>query len=286
MNQPSFRDIEMLSAYLDGQLPQVDSSRLEPRIKADAELRSVYDDLRQTRTLLHKLPARRALRNFTLTPKMAGIRPPLPRAFPLFRLASAAAAFLLFFGFAANLFAPNVATYFAYDTSGAAGGGPGEQVPSIAAMAPAATEQPAPATDAAPSVMMATISDTPEATSAQDNTLAAPTEAMALPAPQAKINPNAQNSARSAVFEPQPPALPVPAAWLYGLLALAVISGGGALVVRTRTEQDWRKANAAEPMKPSARELLLLGLALLVVVLLAAGIYWMSTTAISALVAP
>ena len=278
MNQPSFRDVELLSAYLDGQLSQIDSSRLEARIKTDAELRSVYDDLRQTRTLLHKLPARRAPRNFMLTPKMAGIRPPLPRAFPLFRMASAIAAILLFFGFAANLFAPNLATQLAYDTSGAAGGGPGEQGPSIAAMAPLATEPPIPAGTQAPTVMMATITtDTPEATSQQDNTLAAPTVEAAVPAPQAKLNPNAENSAGSMLAsEPQLPALPVPAFWLYGLLGLTVLSGGTALVVRARVEQAWRKANALAPARLSAREWLLLGLALLIVVLLAAGIYWIS----------
>ena len=99
-------DAELLSAYLDSQLSKVDSAQLESRIKTDPELRSVYDELRQSRTVLRKLPARRAPRNFTLTPKMAGIKPPLPRAFPVFRLASVLAAVLFFVGYVINLSAP------------------------------------------------------------------------------------------------------------------------------------------------------------------------------------
>ena len=283
MNQPSFRDVEMLSAYLDGQLSQIDSSRVETRIKADVGLRSAYDDLRQTRSLLRRLPARRAPRNFTLTPKLAGIKPPLPRAFPFLRLASTVAAVLLFFGFAANIFSPGMAALqplaaqsFA-SGMGAPGKAPADEGPSIAAMAPPATQEPAAATQA-PSVMMATITtDTPEATSQQDNTLAAPTLEAAIPALQPKLDPNAQNSTRSMLApEPQPLTLPVPAVWLYGLLGLTVLSGGTALFVRARVEQAWRKANALAPAHLSTREWVLLGLALLVVLLLVAGIYWMS----------
>src|SRR6201999_2324225 len=106
MNQISPRDLEQLSAYLDGQLPQADSARLETRIKTDPELRSVYENLRQARSLLRQLPARRAPRNFRLTPKMAGVKPPLPRAFPVFRLASVLAGILFFLGYVVNLSAP------------------------------------------------------------------------------------------------------------------------------------------------------------------------------------
>ena len=204
MNQPSFRDVEMLSAYLDGQLSQVDSTRIETRIKVDPVLRSVYDDLRQSRALLHKLPARRAPRNFTLTPKMAGIKPPLPRSFPLFRLASALAAVLLFFSFTANLSVPVIATLRAAPLSVAygrgGGGGPGGQ-PSVA-MAPAAvpaTDTPAPveaAATQAPAAAALAPTDTPAAYQLQDNTLPAPTAEALVPGAQPKLNPNAQSGTR------------------------------------------------------------------------------------------
>ncbi len=102
MTTPSFHDVEQISALLDGQLSQQDVARLQMRIVADPELSSVYRQLSQTRTLLRKLPARRAPRNFTLTPKMAGVKAPAPRSFPLFRFASVFASLLLVLTFAAN----------------------------------------------------------------------------------------------------------------------------------------------------------------------------------------
>lgn len=106
MNAPSFRDVELLSTYLDGQLDPSDSARLETRLKADPELRAVLDDLRRSRGLLRKLPSRRAPRNFTLSPRMAGLKPPAPRAFGALRFATALATFLLVASVAVNALAP------------------------------------------------------------------------------------------------------------------------------------------------------------------------------------
>ena len=287
MNQPSFRDVEMLSAYLDGQLSQVDSTRLETRIKADPTLRSVYDDLRQSRSVLRKLPARRAPRNFTLTPKMAGLRPPLPQAFPFFRLAAAVSTILLFFSFAVNLSVPAVAgLHAAALPSGAYGyGGGGAPVagqPSIdAAVAPAATQAPAPAATQGPAAMAAAGTDTPQAVQRAATSLATATPDAFSPGAQPKVNPAAQNNNRVLDANPlltQPVTLPVRPLWLFGLLALALISGGAALLVNTTVEQNWRKANGLQPGRLTSRQWLLLGLAALVILLLAAGIYWMSTT--------
>src|SRR5215510_2569319 len=99
MNQ---RDLELLSSYLDGQLSPSDAARLESRLKTDTQLTSVLNDLRATRTLLRKLPARRAPRNFTLTRKMVGQNPSLPKAYPFFRFASALATLLFVFSFGLN----------------------------------------------------------------------------------------------------------------------------------------------------------------------------------------
>ena len=82
MTTPSSRDLEQLSAYLDGQLSQSSRTRLETRIQSDPALASALEELRQTRAFLRRTPQRRAPRNFTLTPGMAGIRPPVPRAGP------------------------------------------------------------------------------------------------------------------------------------------------------------------------------------------------------------
>lgn len=99
----SFRDVERLSAYLDGQLSRGETARLEARLAADPRLRAALEDLRQARAFLHRAPQRRAPRNFTLTPRMAGLRPPVPRGVPLLSWASALAALLFFCTFSGSL---------------------------------------------------------------------------------------------------------------------------------------------------------------------------------------
>ncbi len=150
-----FRDIEQLSAYLDGQLRPSDSVRLESRISADHELASVLSDLRSARNILRKLPARKAPRNFTLTRKMVGLKPPLPRTFSFFRFSTAFAAFLLMLTFAANSLLPRISfgagspmmAQEALGIGGGSGGGCDPCLPEMAAAAateaPVATEAPA-----------------------------------------------------------------------------------------------------------------------------------------------
>src|SRR5512143_3957344 len=104
------RDIELLSSYLDGQLSSSDATRLEARLLKDPELRSVLRDLRSARSVLRQLPMRKAPRNFTLTPQMVGKNPPLPRAYPAFRLTSVLATLLLFVSFGLNFLRPQLAT--------------------------------------------------------------------------------------------------------------------------------------------------------------------------------
>lgn len=135
----NFRDIENLSAYLDGQLSASDAAQLESRLKTDSELASVINDLRAARGILRKLPARKAPRNFTLTRQMVGLKPPLPRTYPLFRFATAFAAILFVMSFSVNLLSPFV-SFGAPAAAPAAfgyGGGGGDS----AMEAPAATEE-------------------------------------------------------------------------------------------------------------------------------------------------
>jgi anti-sigma factor RsiW len=103
MTTPSRRDLEQLSAYLDGQLSQSDRARLEIRIKSDAGLAAALEELRQTRAFLRRTPQRHAPRNFTLTPGMAGIRPPMPRLVPVLSWASAVAMLFFIFTLGAGL---------------------------------------------------------------------------------------------------------------------------------------------------------------------------------------
>jgi len=103
MTTPSDRDLERISASLDGQLSPEEAARLEQRLAADPQLRQTRDELLRTRSLLRRAPVRRAPRNFTLTPRMAGLRPPQPRLVPVFSWASAAAVLALLVTFAAPL---------------------------------------------------------------------------------------------------------------------------------------------------------------------------------------
>jgi len=104
--QTSFKDIKKLSAYLDKQLSKVEQTRLEARLAEQPDLQEILVELRQARTLLQKTPRQRVPRNFTLTPKMVGMRPPVPRSVPVFRLATITAAILLFISFTFNYLTP------------------------------------------------------------------------------------------------------------------------------------------------------------------------------------
>jgi len=138
MTAASFRDIKQLSAYLDGELSQAERARLESRIARDAGLSAALDELRTTRALLRHMPRRGAPHSFTLTPKMAGLRPPLPRAVPVLRFASVVAALLLFVSFAGNLLGPITMAAqapapqeLAPAYGGGVGGGPAETAPEV-----------------------------------------------------------------------------------------------------------------------------------------------------------
>ena len=102
----NFHDVELLSAYLDGRLSPSDSRQLESRLASDQNLQAVLDDLRTARGLLRNLPHRRVPRNFTLSPKMAGLKAPEPRVYPVFRFATVLATLLFIISFAVNGFAP------------------------------------------------------------------------------------------------------------------------------------------------------------------------------------
>lgn len=89
------RDLESLSAYLDGQLTAREHARLEARLEEDQNLQVSLEELRRTRAALRSLPIIRAPRNFTLTPEMVGVRKTLPRFYPTLRLSSVLAMLLL-----------------------------------------------------------------------------------------------------------------------------------------------------------------------------------------------
>jgi anti-sigma factor RsiW len=136
------RDIELLSGYLDGELKPSDSTKLELRLKIEPELASVLNDLRATRSLLRQLPLRKAPRNFTVTRKMVGQNPPLPRTYPVFRWATAVATLLFFVSIGINSFSSQMASQ---GVAFGVGGGGGSDTELFAEQAPAMEEPAAPA---------------------------------------------------------------------------------------------------------------------------------------------
>jgi hypothetical protein len=234
MSQPSIRDVEQLNAYLDGELDTTQRQRLESRVSTNSELKSILDELREARGVLRRLPQRRAPRNFTLTPKMAGIKPPLPRSYPVFRYASAVAAFLFFFSYLFS-FAPrlNMAASTVAPASlevGVGGGGAPEEPP---------RDQSGGGCDTC----------TAEATVMAEAPLA-PSEKLP-PEPQATLTLEAemqrlqQDQANAAATSPeasQPFSLTL-SPFQAALLVVTLLAGLAALFIRLRTERAFARKN-------------------------------------------
>ncbi|MCG2788050.1 MAG: hypothetical protein L6461_23425 [Anaerolineae bacterium] len=253
MTQTSFRDVEQLSALLDEKLDLADVARLQNRLKIEPELRAVYNDLRETRFLLRQLPQRRAPRNFTLKPSAARVRPPLPRSFPIFRVASALASILLFFSVATNSVLPALsrmaaAQQMVYGMGGGdplmdramGGGGSAEDAAPEAAleMAPAA---PAPEDPAAEAEEPSAKTAEPTAELAAEPTA----EVAVLPAAEEAIPFAEEQPWAEPLPAPAPVAPPIPAWTLIALGALALISGGAAFFLRWQSDLRWKIINTA-----------------------------------------
>jgi anti-sigma factor RsiW len=235
MNQ---RDLELLSSYLDGQLKPSDSARLEARLSKDQNLQAVLEDLRSARGLLRRLPMRKAPRSFTLTPKMVGKNPPLPRAYPAFRFVSALATLLLFVTLSLNFLTPQLASQSpAYGMGG--GGSPND---TFAAEAPAATQ--APAATEAPALSAPVIESAPLSTptvAAQDGT---------RNAVEATSEKNAETQEPGVVAQAPPQEVqpapvevrqPVPPIWEYALAGVALLSALIMVLMRQISINRWRR---------------------------------------------
>ena len=228
----NFKDVELLSAYLDGQLSPSDSTRLTARLATDRKLASVLLSMREARGLLRHLPPRRVPRNFTLTRKTAGLIPPEPKAYPGLRFASLLATLLLFFTLATNAIAPRVALRAAapYGIGGGGwGGAAGDQTAPQESAPAAATEIPPGLQSFAATAPTAT----PEA-AAQNAMPLAPqsTEPVgALPAPGAEPSAKAASPATEASPLRVRNQAPVPALWQFILAAAALLFAGAAWIL-------------------------------------------------------
>jgi ferric-dicitrate binding protein FerR (iron transport regulator) len=216
MNQ---RDIERLSEYLDGRLDSSDSARLESRLASDPALASALDALREPRALLRRMPHRRAPRNFTLTPKMVGRRPPLPRSYPVFRFATALATLLFGLSFITN------------------------QVGQLAASAPSAYEigrgggSDMPATEA-PAMEMALATEPPAPPEF------APTEMATVPmdaTPESDANRAAEEPAAPKSADEPAPRPPLLNQWQIAFGGVALLGAAGMFTIRKLAARKWKE---------------------------------------------
>ena len=228
------RDIELLSSYLDGQLKPSESARLESRLSTDRELRAVLDDLRSTRSLLRQLPARKAPRNFTLTPRMVGKNPPLPRTYPAFRFVTALASLLLFFTMGVNYLVPQMA---AQPPAFGMGGGGAPEV--FSAQAPEMTES---AVEEAPAAEPpAELLPAPQATlvpGEDARSEEAPSDKEGVAGDSSVPDQSAVQNAPGAAREIAPP---VPPIWQIIFAGVAVLGAMAMLIMRRLAAERWRQ---------------------------------------------
>ena len=102
----SDRDLEMLSAYLDGEISRKDRERLEARLLEDEDLRNTLKQLQRTRAVMRGLPSMRAPRNYYITAEMVGRKETVSRAFPVLRFASVLASVLFVLLFLGDMLVP------------------------------------------------------------------------------------------------------------------------------------------------------------------------------------
>ncbi|MEI7848885.1 MAG: hypothetical protein WCK35_24000 [Chloroflexota bacterium] len=270
-NQPtSFRDAELISAYLDNQLSKYDRVRIESRLKIEPDLSKLLGEITQTKLLIHKLQSRRVPHNFTLTLKTVGVKPPLPKFIPFFQLSSVLAGILFFFSLTANLSVPVLNNFQVAPAAPALG-----IYVNDSSINPSVMEAPAAPMSIAPAVQTVT----PEMSFLQ-------TEPM-----QGEVTPSADGDTlpleaqrKMSPIEPlpvdepyrQPIQLPIPAAILYGLLGLVVISAGSAYFLRVRADNRWYSTQAINPAKSGLVPAIFVIIAILVVIILVTGVYYLS----------
>ncbi|QRN82997.1 hypothetical protein JR338_11360 [Chloroflexota bacterium] len=96
------KELEQLSAYLDGQLDETEQRQIESRLASEPELQEMYEGLRNTKLLFSRLRRVRAPRSFTLTPDMVKVRKQKQPFFSSVRWATSLAAILLVVMFGAE----------------------------------------------------------------------------------------------------------------------------------------------------------------------------------------
>jgi len=234
------RDLELISAYIDGQLSAEERREVERRLDNEANLRLAYEELRATVQVLRDLEPVRPPRSFTLDPANVALQRPPATRLGWGRLLQVAGVF------AAVL----VAAIGTLSVIGSLGG----SAPASAPMAAAPTAAPASPLEPRESALTPERGDSVAAPAALDNgsepvapqaraTVAA-TELAALPdvVPQPTIvtTPAISSPGTVDLARPKPPADSTPPATppdlmpLLLTLAVVALAAGGVLLWRRR----------------------------------------------------
>ena len=233
------RDLELISAYIDGQLSAEERREVERRLDNEANLRLAYEELRATVQVLRDLEPVRPPRSFTLDPANVALQRPPATRLGWGRLLQVAGVF------AAVL----VAAIGTLSVIGSLGGSAPASAPMVAApttapASPLELRESAPTPErsdiaAAP----ATLDDGSGPVAPQAHATVVATEVAALPdvAPQPTIvtTPAISSPGTVDLARPKPPADSTPPATppdLTLLLTLAVVAlaAGGVLLWRRR----------------------------------------------------
>ena len=91
----SSKDLELLSAYIDGELKSRQRIQLQARLHEEPLLDKTLLNLQQTKKILQAAPKLKSPRNFTLTSEMVGESRASLKQFFRFRMVTAVASFLL-----------------------------------------------------------------------------------------------------------------------------------------------------------------------------------------------
>jgi hypothetical protein len=92
LSQLPRRDLESLSAYVDGELSPRQRAQLQARLAREPRLKRALAELEATVSLMRDLPQLTPRRSFSLTPDMVGVTAPRP-VFPWLQLATVLSAF-------------------------------------------------------------------------------------------------------------------------------------------------------------------------------------------------
>ena len=233
------RDLELISAYIDGQLSAEERREVERRLDNEANLRLAYEELRATVQVLRDLEPVRPPRSFTLDPANVALQRPPATRLGWGRLLQVAGVF------AAVL----VAAIGTLSVIGSLGSGAPASAPMVAAPTPAPAS-PLELRESAPTpersdiaAAPATLDDGSGPVAPQAHATVVATEVAALPdvAPQPTIvtTPAISSPGTVDLARPKPPADSTPPATppdLTLLLTLAVVAlaAGGVLLWRRR----------------------------------------------------